>query len=123
MVSPRCVLSLSSVFFIQINGSVFVSYNMGSQMSVPIGDHFTKVTDGNYHVVRVTRDGAAATLQVDNNDVIRKDPTSKCNKNYSGDVMHTYFILSMALISKRSALVVYIFLCKYISNKPCLKDV
>lgn len=58
-----------------INGSVFVSYNMGSQMSVPIGDHFTKVTDGNYHVVRVTRDGAAATLQVDNNDVIRKDPT------------------------------------------------
>lgn len=58
-----------------INGSLFVSYNMGSQMSVPIGDHFTKVTDGNYHVVRVTRDGAAATLQVDNNDVIRKDPT------------------------------------------------
>lgn len=58
-----------------INGSVFVSYNMGSQMSVPIGDHFTKVTDGNYHVVRVTRDGAAATLQVDSNDVIRKDPT------------------------------------------------
>lgn len=46
-------------------------------MSVPIGDHFTKVTDGNYHVVRVTRDGAAATLQVDSNDVIRKDPTSK----------------------------------------------
>uniref|UniRef100_K1PPU3 Laminin G domain-containing protein n=1 Tax=Magallana gigas TaxID=29159 RepID=K1PPU3_MAGGI len=45
-------------------------------MSVPIGDHFTKVTDGNYHVVRVTRDGAAATLQVDSNDVIRKDPTS-----------------------------------------------
>lgn len=58
-----------------INGSVFVSYNMGSQMSVPIGDHFTKVTDGNYHVVKVTRDGAAATLQVDSNDVIRKDPT------------------------------------------------
>lgn len=58
-----------------INGSVFVSYNMGSQMSVPIGDHFTKVTDGNYHVVRVTRDGAAATLQVDSHDVIRKDPT------------------------------------------------
>lgn len=109
MVSPRCVLSLSSVFFIQINGSMFVSYNMGSQMSVPIGDHFTKVTDGNYHVVRVTRDGAAATLQVDNNDVIRKDPTSKCNKNYFGDIMHTYFILSMALISKISALVVYIF--------------
>lgn len=118
MVSLRCVLSLSSVFFIQINGSVFVSYNMGSQMSVPIGDHFTKVTDGNYHVVRVTRDGAAATLQVDSNDVIRKDPTSKCNKNYFGDIMHTYFILS-----KISALVVYIFLCKYISNKPCLKDV
>lgn len=123
MVSPRCVLSLSSVFFIQINGSVFVSYNMGSQMSVPIGDHFTKVTDGNYHVVRVTRDGAAATLQVDSNDVIRKDPTSKCNKTYFGDIMHTYFILSMALISKRSALVVYIFLWKYITNKPCLKDV
>lgn len=76
---------------------------MGSQMSVPIGDHFTKVTDGNYHVVRVTRDGAAATLQVDNNDVIRKDPSSKCYKNHSVD-MHTYFILSMALISKRSPL-------------------
>ncbi|XP_056022330.1 neurexin-1a-like isoform X4 [Ostrea edulis] len=58
-----------------VDGSVFVSYNMGSQMTIPIGDHFTKVTDGNYHVVRVTRDGASATLQVDNNDIIRKDPS------------------------------------------------
>nr|XP_022331115.1 neurexin-1-like isoform X8 [Crassostrea virginica] len=60
-----------------IDGAVFVSYNMGSPMSVPIGDHFTKVTDGNYHVVRVTRNGAAATLQVDNNEVIRKDPSNE----------------------------------------------
>lgn len=60
-----------------IDGSVYVSYNMGSQMSIPIRDFHTKVTDGNYHVVRVTRDGAAATLQVDNNDVIRKDPSKE----------------------------------------------
>jgi hypothetical protein len=46
-------------------------------MSIPIGDHFTKVTDGNYHIVRVTRDGASATLQVDDNDIVRKDPSSK----------------------------------------------
>lgn len=65
------------MIFLQVDGSVFVSYNMGSQMTIPIGDHFTKVTDGNYHVVRVTRDGASATLQVDNNDIIRKDPSSK----------------------------------------------
>lgn len=75
---------------------------MGSQMSIPIRDFHTKVTDGNYHVVRVTRDGAAATLQVDNNDVIRKDPSSKCYKNYRMDIhTGTYFILSMAVISKR----------------------
>lgn len=64
---------------------------MGSPMSVPIGDHFTKVTDGNYHVVRVTRNGAAATLQVDNNEVIRKDPSSEYSK--SSNVANIYLIV------------------------------
>lgn len=123
MVSFRCVLLFLFVFFIQINGFVFVFYNMGLQMFVFIGDYFIKVIDGNYYVVRVIRDGVVVTLQVDSNDVIRKDFISKCNKNYSGDVMYIYFILLMGLIFKRSVFVVYIFLCKYIFNKLCLKDV
>lgn len=123
MVSFRCVLLLLFVFFIQINGFVFVFYNMGLQMFVFIGDYFIKVIDGNYYVVRVIRDGVVVTLQVDSNDVIRKDFISKCNKNYFGDIMYIYFILLMVLIFKRSVFVVYIFLCKYIFNKLCLKDV
>ncbi|XP_061165140.1 neurexin-1-like isoform X3 [Saccostrea echinata] len=58
-----------------VDGAVLVSYNMGSQMTIPIGDHFIKVNDGDYHVVRVTRDGAAATLKIDDFDVIRKNPS------------------------------------------------
>ncbi|XP_062610815.1 neurexin-1-like [Saccostrea cucullata] len=58
-----------------VDGSVLVSYNMGSQMTIPIGDHFIRVDDGDYHVVRITRDGAAATLKIDNYDVIRKNPS------------------------------------------------
>lgn len=123
MVSFRCVLLFLFVFFIQINGFVFVFYNMGLQMFVFIGDYFIKVIDGNYYVVRVIRDGVVVTLQVDSNDVIRKDFISKCNKNYFGDIMYIYFILLMVLIFKRSVFVVYIFLCKYIINKLCLKDV
>lgn len=123
MVRFRCVLLLLFGFFIQINGFVFVFYNMGLQMFVFIGDYFIKVIDGNYYVVRVIRDGVVVTLQVDNNDVIRKDFISKCNKNYFGDIMYIYFILLMVLIFKRSVFVVYIFLCKYIINKLCLKDV
>lgn len=123
MVSFRCVLLFLFVFFIQINGFVFVFYNMGLQMFVFIGDYFIKVIDGNYYVVRVIRDGVVVTLQVDSNDVIRKDFISKCNKNFFGDIMYIYFILLMVLIFKRSVFVVYIFLCKYIFNKLCLKDV
>lgn len=123
MVSFRCVLIFLFVFFIQINGFMFVFYNMGSQMFVFIGDYFIKVIDGNYYVVRVIRDGVVVMLQVDSNDVIRKDFISKCNKNYFGDIMYIYFILLMVLIFKRSVFVVYIFLCKYIFNKLCLKDV
>lgn len=123
MVSFRCVLLLLFVFFIQINGFMFVFYNMGLQMFVFIGDYFIKVIDGNYYVVRVIRDGVVVTLQVDSNDVIRKDFISKCNKIYFGDIMYIYFILLMVLIFKISVFVVYIFLCKYIFNKLCLKDV
>jgi len=31
-----------------------------------VGDQFEKVNDGRYHVVRFMRDGANATIQVDN---------------------------------------------------------
>lgn len=109
MVSFRCVLLFLFVFFIQINGFVFVFYNMGLQMFVFIGDYFIKVIDGNYYVVRVIRDGVVVTLQVDSNDVIRKDFISKCNKIYFGDIMYIYFILLMVLIFKISVFVVYIF--------------
>ena len=48
-------------------------YNMGTT-GHPIGELFEKVNDGKYHVVRFTRDGPNATIQVDNLAVQTKNP-------------------------------------------------
>ena len=56
-------------------------YNMGS-IDHPVGEVFTRVDDGRYHVVRFTRDGPNSTIQVDDLDIQPKIPTGKltgCN--------------------------------------------
>ncbi|XP_063295672.1 neurexin 3 isoform X8 [Pelobates fuscus] len=54
--------------FLQLHieqGKVGVTFNIGL-MDISIREESTPVNDGNYHVVRYTRNGGNATLQVDN---------------------------------------------------------
>ncbi|KAK3584589.1 hypothetical protein CHS0354_040294, partial [Potamilus streckersoni] len=46
-------------------GNLVVAYNMG-KLEHPIGEFYHMVNDGAYHVVRFTRSGPNATLQIDN---------------------------------------------------------
>ena len=43
-------------------------FNIGSQ-DLPLGEIGVKVNDNNYHVVRFTRSGGNATLQIDDYNV------------------------------------------------------
>lgn len=43
-------------------------FNIGSQ-DLPLGEIGVKVNDNNYHVVRFTRNGGNATLQIDDYNV------------------------------------------------------
>jgi len=52
---------------------VRVLYNMGSREQV-IGDLSRRVNDRTYHVLRFRREGPNATLQIDNWDVITRNP-------------------------------------------------
>ena len=56
-----------------MEGNIFVVYNMG-QADIPVGEAYHKVNDGKYHVIRFTRSGANATLQVDKWDRALKVP-------------------------------------------------
>ncbi|XP_071747001.1 neurexin 1 isoform X2 [Lepeophtheirus salmonis] len=59
---------------LEINGGkVYMNYNLGSK-DINIGDISTKINDGNYHVIRFTRNGANSTLQVDDKPIIQKYP-------------------------------------------------
>lgn len=49
-------------------------YNIGSH-DLPLGEIGVKVNDNNYHVVRFTRSGPNATLQLDDYNVQSLFPT------------------------------------------------
>jgi leucine-rich repeat transmembrane neuronal protein 1/2 len=51
-----------------VEGNVFMVYNLGSH-DLPLGEIGVKVNDNNYHIVRFTRKGANATLQIDDYNV------------------------------------------------------
>ncbi|KAG5671260.1 hypothetical protein PVAND_001467 [Polypedilum vanderplanki] len=51
-----------------VEGNVFAVFNVGSQ-DLPLGEIGVKVNDNNYHVVRFTRRGGNATLQIDDYNV------------------------------------------------------
>ncbi|KAK3092973.1 hypothetical protein FSP39_009553 [Pinctada imbricata] len=59
-----------------VNGVVFMVYNLGTS-DIPVANTFQSGhNDGNYHVVRITRNQANATLQVDNKRPVHKSPAS-----------------------------------------------
>lgn len=55
-------------FSFQVEGNVFTVFNVGSH-DLPLGEIGVKVNDNNYHVVRFTRSGGNATLQIDDYNV------------------------------------------------------
>jgi neurexin len=61
---------------LQVDGSVFAIYNVGLTDHV-VSDSYVKVNDGEYHVIRFTRNGANATLQIDDLPQQVKIPTGK----------------------------------------------
>lgn len=64
-----CVtMSVLSSFLFQVEGNVFTVFNVGSH-DLPLGEIGVKVNDNNYHVVRFTRSGGNATLQIDDYNV------------------------------------------------------
>lgn len=54
----------SSVSF-QMEGKVGVTFNIGT-VDISVKELNTAINDGKYHLVRFTRNGGNATLQVDN---------------------------------------------------------
>ncbi|OCT65114.1 hypothetical protein XELAEV_180413554mg, partial [Xenopus laevis] len=48
-----------------VQGKIGVTFNIGSQ-DISIREESAPVNDGNYHVVKYTRNGGNATLQVNN---------------------------------------------------------
>ena len=68
----------------QVDGSVFVVYNVGLTDHV-IRDRFTKLNDRQYHVVRFTRVDANSTLQIDDHPVHRLNPTGARSVVIQGD--------------------------------------
>lgn len=51
--------------FLQEQGKVGVTFNIGT-VDISVKETSTTINDGKYHLVRFTRNGGNATLQVDN---------------------------------------------------------
>ena len=49
----------------------------------PVGEVYHKVNDGEYHVIRFTRNGANSTIQVDNYKPQPKHPDGECKQIFS----------------------------------------
>lgn len=61
---------------LQDQGKIGVIFNVGTD-DITIDEPAVTVNDGKYHVVRFTRSGGNATLQVDNHPVIERYPPGK----------------------------------------------
>lgn len=59
-----------------VEGNVLMMYNMGTEDHA-LGELGVRVNDGEYHVVRFTRSGSNATIQVDDYNVQAKHPGGK----------------------------------------------
>lgn len=70
--SPQ-VKHLFCFFYLQEQGKIGVIFNVGTD-DITIDEPAVIVSDGKYHVVRFTRSGGNATLQVDNQPVERYPP-------------------------------------------------
>lgn len=70
------------LLFPQDQGKISVIFNVGTD-DITIDEPALVVNDGKYHVVRFTRSGGNATLQVDNHPVIERYPPGETNGTIS----------------------------------------
>lgn len=66
----------SIILCLQERGKIGVIFNVGTD-DIIIEESAVMVSDGKYHVVRFTRSGGNATLQVDNQPVIERFPSGR----------------------------------------------
>lgn len=76
-----------------VEGNIFMVYNIGSH-DLPVGEIGVKVNDNNYHVVRFSRSGGNATLQLDDYNVQTVYP--------QGTKKHINFFITLGKISSFS---------------------
>lgn len=69
-------LFLSVFFSFQDKGNIAVVFNVGTD-DINIEETSKFVNDGKYHIVKFTRSGGNATLQVDDLPVIERYPTGE----------------------------------------------
>lgn len=62
--------------FLQVKGYVTAIFNVGTD-DINIEEKSKFVNDGKYHIVKFTRSGGNATLQVDDLPVIERYPTGE----------------------------------------------
>lgn len=65
--------------FFQEQGKVGVTFNIGT-VDISVKETTTEINDGKYHLVRFTRNGGNATLQVDNWPVNEHFPTGTATR-------------------------------------------
>lgn len=70
--------------FFQEQGKVSVTFNIGT-VDISVKELTTAVNDGKYHLVRFTRNGGNATLQVDNWPINEHFPTGTAPLNPLSD--------------------------------------
>ncbi|TRY86633.1 hypothetical protein DNTS_018601 [Danionella cerebrum] len=64
-ISDRDLILILCCFVFQDDGKVGVTFNIGT-VDISVKEMTADINDGKYHVVRFTRNGGNATLQVDN---------------------------------------------------------
>lgn len=93
-------------FSFQQQGKIGVTFNIGT-VDISVEESSTPVNDGKYHVVRFTRNGGNATLQVDNWSINEHFPTGTALMNQSNlkaliFILHLYctnMLLSVIAVS------------------------
>jgi len=60
----------------------------------PIGDIDRKVNDGNYHVLRFSRSGQNASIQIDNFPALSKHPPGSSTLSYAS---HSYMYIAKSI--------------------------
>lgn len=85
-ISTTSLTSFYSSALFQHQGKIGVKFNVGTD-DIAIEESNAIINDGKYHVVRFTRSGGNATLQVDSWPVIERYPAGKPVSVYRGKTL------------------------------------